>query len=193
MKLQDSLPNAVIFNGKRIKLNLDFRNVLRMIHTLSREELTPEAREYLAMKCICKRPVPGMFIAVRKLLFPTTGKEETARITDFEQDADLIRSAFMQVYGIDLFTEKLHWFKFSCLLSGLPSGCRYSEILNIRSRPIPAPTKWNADERNWLINAKTEYAIKLTDKEQEKNYSKQVENIGNFLLALAGEGDSNNG
>jgi hypothetical protein len=189
MKLQDSLPNSVTFNGKRIKLNLDFRNVLRMLHTLSREELTPEAREFLAMKCICKRPVPGMFVAIQSLLFPKSDKKEAERITDFDQDADLIRSAFMQVYGIDLFTEKLHWFKFSCLLSGLPSGCRYSEILNIRARPLPAPTKWNADERNWLINAKTEYAIKLSDKEQEKNYSKQVENIGHFLLSLAGEGE----
>lgn len=193
MKLQDKLPNSVIFNGKRIKLDLDFRNVIRMIETLAREDLTPEAREYLAMKCICKRPAIGMLVAVKKLLFPQVDKEETERITDFEQDADLIRAAFMQAYGIDLFTEKVHWFKFSCLLSGLPSGCRYSEILNIRSRPIPTDTKWNADERNWLIKAKSEYAIKLTDKEIANNYNKQVGNIGHFLLTLAGEGVDNNG
>jgi hypothetical protein len=193
MKLQDKLPDSVIFNGKRIKLDLDFRNVIRMIETLAREDLTPEAREYLAMKCICKRPATGMLVAVKKLLFPQVDKEETERITDFEQDADLIRAAFMQAYGIDLFTEKVHWFKFSCLLSGLPSGCRYSEILNIRSRPIPTATKWNADERNWLIKAKSEYAIKLTDKEIAKNYNKQVGNIGHFLLTLAGEGVDNNG
>ena len=193
MKLQDKLPDSVIFNGKRIKLDLDFRNVIRMIETLAREDLTPEAREYLAMKCICKRPAPGMLVAVKKLLFPQVDKEETERITDFEQDADLIRAAFMQAYGIDLFTEKVHWFKFSCLLSGLPSGCRYSEILNIRSRPIPTATKWNADERNWLIKAKSEYAIKLTDKEIANNYNKQVGNIGHFLLTLAGEGVDNNG
>lgn len=193
MKLQDKLPDSVIFNGKRIKLDLDFRNVIRMIETLAREDLTPEAREYLAMKCICKRPAAGMLVAVKKLLFPQVDKEETERITDFEQDADLIRAAFMQAYGIDLFTEKVHWFKFSCLLSGLPSGCRYSEILNIRSRPIPTATKWNADERNWLIKAKSEYAIKLTDKEIANNYNKQVGNIGHFLLTLAGEGVDNNG
>lgn len=193
MKLQDKLPDSVIFNGKRIKLDLDFRNVIRMIETLAREDLTPEAREYLAMKCICKRPAHGMLVVVKKLLFPPVDKEETERITDFEQDADLIRSAFMQAYGIDLFTEKVHWFKFSCLLSCLPSGCRYSEILNIRSRPIPTATKWNADERNWLIKAKSEYAIKLTDKEIANNYNKQVGNIGHFLLTLAGEGVDNNG
>lgn len=190
MKLYDRLPDSVTMNGKKIKLDLDFRNVLRMLDILSRDELTMDAREYLALKCVCRHPKKGMMAPVRKLLFPGSKPRDGEKLTDFEQDADLIRAAFMQEYGINLFRDKLHWFEFCCLISGLPSGSKYTDILSIRSRPIPSPEKWNTKEREWLIKAKMEYAVKQTPKEQERNYERSVQNIGRAILAaMAGKGD----
>lgn len=182
MKLYDKLPDSVNVNGKKIKLNLDFRNVLRMLDTLKRDDLIPEAREYIALKCICRRPCKGMMLEVKKLLFPTEQhKEEKDRITDYEQDAELIQAAFLQVYGINLFRDKLHWFEFMALLSSVPSGSKYSEILSIRARPLPTPNKWNAEERNWLIKAKAEHRIKIGEKEQEANYERNVKKVSQAL------------
>ena len=189
MKLHERLPDSVVVDGHRVRLDLDFRNVIKFIEILSQDDLMPEAREFLALKCICKHPRKGMMTPVKKLLFPETGSESTGKITDFAQDADLIRAAFLQSYGINLFREKLHWFEFSCLLSCIPSGSRYSEVVQIRTKPIPAPTKWNSDERAWLMKAKHEFGIKLTEKEQEKKYEKSVQNIGRMLTALVGEGE----
>lgn len=186
MKLHEKLPDSVIVNGHKVRLDLDFRNVLKFIEILSEDNLMPEAREYLALKCICKHPRKGMMIPVRKLLFSEAGTGNAEKITDFAQDADLIRAAFMQEYGINLFRDKLHWLEFSCLLSCIPSGNKYSEILHIRSKPIPAPTKWNGEERAWLIKAKHDFAIKLTEKEQERKYEKDVKAIGQILSALVG-------
>ena len=190
MKLFESLPDSVTVNGKRVRVDLDFRNVLKMMEILSRDDLMPEAREFLALKCICKRPRKGMMYPVRRLLFPGAGGEHK-KITDFEQDADLIRAAFMQEYRINLFRDKLHWFEFSCLLGCLPEGSKYMEILSIRTRPIPAPTAYNQNEIAWLTEAKARYGLELTEKEQKKQYSEDVRRIGAFLLSLAGEGENN--
>lgn len=189
MKLQDRLPESVTYNGKKIRLDLDFRNVLRMLEIMRTDNLTPEAREYLAMKCICKHPKKGMMVAVMQLLFPEKSKEQQKRIMDYEQDSELIQAAFMQEYGINLFREKLHWFEFTAFLSCMPSGNRFTDILSIRTRPMPNATKWNTEERLWLAKAKAEYGVRLSEEEQRVNYENSVKNIGRFLLTLSGEGD----
>ena len=161
-----------------------------MIEVMGQKDLMPEAREWNALRCICRRPVPGMMPVVRELLFSGT-KSTGERITDFEQDADLIRAAFMQAYGINLYRDRLHWFEFTALLSCIPEGSKYSEILSIRARPMPEPTKYNEKERTWLANAKSEFGLKISEEEQQKRYARDVQKIGDFLKALAGEGKKN--
>ena len=75
----------------------------------------------------------------------------------------------------------------------MPEGSRYSEILSIRARPIPAPTKWNAEERAWLAKAKAQYAVKLNEKERENQYQKGLRQMAAGLLNLAKQGGETNG
>ena len=182
MKLYEKLPNHVMVGRKKVKLDLDFRNVLRMLETLERRDLMPDAREWVAVRCICKRPVKGTLEAVRQLLFPYKPKRNEKRVTSFEQDADLIRAAFRQVYGIDLWTAKLHWLEFTELLHGIPDGNRYAETISIRVREMPEPNKYNLKEREALAKAKAAVALQMTDEERESNYQQGVQNIFNFLL-----------
>ena len=194
MKLYERLPDRVTVGRRRYKLRLDFRNVLRMIDTMARDDLLPEAREYLALRCIT-RPrgnTHALMTAVLELLFPARG-ESTEKIMDYAQDADLIRAAFLQCYGINLYRDKLHWFEFSALLASMPEGSRYSEILSIRAKPMPAPTKWNAEERAWLAKAKVQCAVKLTDKERENQYQKGLRQVAASLMNLAKQGGETNG
>lgn len=196
MRLQDRLPNGVTVRGHFYRLHLDFRNVLNMMETLARDDLMPEARDYLALKCVMRRPrnVPEVLAAVREMLFPYPGKDgDKQKITDFEQDAALIRAAFLQAYGINLFRDRLHWLEFSSLLSGLPEGSRYSEVLGIRTRPMPKPTKWNAEERQWLAKAKAEHAVRLTDKERAMSLENGLRSVAFSLLALAEKGGGDHG
>ena len=191
MKLYEQLPNHIKFGGRKIRLNLDFRNVLRMIDILVQDDLTDEAREWLAMRCVCRHPVRGMLPAVKKLLFPEMVDKNKERIMDFAQDADLIRAAFQQAYGIDLFREKMHWFRFSCLLACIPEGTRYSDVLGIRARPIPEATKYNSEEINWLIQAKSKVRLEISEKEQQDKYERDVCNIAAVLMGMAGGSENN--
>ena len=187
MKLYERLPDSVTVGRKRVRVDLDFRNVLRMLETLSRDDLTPEAREWLAGKCICKHPIPGLIVEIKSLLFANPPKNDGKRITSFEQDAGLIRAAFRQVYGIDLWRDKLHWLEFTELLQGIPDGNRYAETIGIRVREMPSPTKWNAKEREWLAKAKASVALKRSEKEMEEDYQNSVKAIFDALLPHAKE------
>lgn len=192
MKLQDRLPDGVTVDGRFYRLDFDFRNVLKMTEIMARDDLMPEARDYLAVKCFTKHPrnVGKVLAAVLDTLFDETKDKDERRLTDFVQDAPLIRAAFLQAYGINLYRDRLHWIEFRELLGALPDGSRYREVVSIRARPIPAPTKWNEDERAWLIKAKAEVALHMSEEEREKQYRKDVANIATILLAWAGD---NNG
>ena len=191
MKLQDRLPDGVTVDGKFYKMDFSFRNVLNMIDILDDNSLMPEALAYNALHCLCKRPknVLKVLEAVKALLFKAPRKKGGQRVTDWVQDAPLIRAAFRQAYGIDLFRQDLHWIEFTELLNAIPEGNRYSEVVGIRARPMPEPTKWNQKEREWLLQAKADYAIDLTDKEQAEQYKRDVANIAAVLMAMAGGSD----
>ena len=193
MKLQDTLPDGVTVDGRFYKLDFDFRNVLRMIDILDDDDLMPDAQEYNAVRCLTKHPrnVHKVLEAVKALLFDHSPKKDFQKVTDFVQDAGMIRAAFRQAYGIDLYTEKLHWIAFTELLNAIPEGNRYAEVVGIRARPIPAPTKWNAEERQWLLKAKAEYAIHLSDKEQQRRYQDDVAKIFSGLMGMLSKGSDN--
>ena len=188
MKLQDTLPENVVIGRRTYKINFDFRAVLGMTAILARDDLMDDARIYLALKCVMKHPPKRdgarVLAAIRRLLFQQGKPPDGKRVTDFDQDADYIRAAFMQAYGINLWRDKLHWLEFTALLAGLPEGSRYAEILSIRSRPIPSPTKYNKEERDWLIKAKMRCALEFDEKEAAQNYSDSVKYIFNGLLNM---------
>lgn len=185
MKLTDKLPDGVTVDGRFYALDFDFRNVLRMMETLGNDNLMPDARDFLALKCLTKRPrnVSKVLAAAKGVLFsgtPGTGE----RLTSFEQDAGLIRSAFRQVYRIDLFRDHVHWLEFTELLQNLPEGNRYEEVLGIRARPLPAPNKYNAKEREWLLKAKQQCALHLSEAEAAKKYDRDVGNVFSGLMSM---------
>lgn len=195
MKLQDSLPEGIEVDGRFYKMDFEFRNVLRMTEILDRDDLMPEAKAYNALHCLCKRPknVLRVLEAVKGLLFTAPRKNSGQRVTDWEQDAGMIRAAFRQAYGIDLYRDRLHWIEFTELLNALPEGSRYTEVVGIRARPLPAATKWNQHEREWLIKAKQNVALDISEKEREQNYDRDVANIAAFLIGMANKGSEKHG
>ena len=190
MKLQDRLPEGVEVDGKFYKLDFNFRNVLRMIDIIDDDTLLPEAKAYNALHCLCKRPKNAVKVleAVKALLFKAPRKKDGHRVTDWVQDAPLIRTAFRQAYGIDLFRDNLHWFEFTELLNALPEGNRYMEIIGIRSRPMPPATKYNREEREWLAKAKQQVALHETEEQIERNYSRDVKNVFKAMMGMAQKG-----
>lgn len=188
MKLYERLPNNIEIDGRKYRLKLDFRNVLRMMDVMDRKDILPMARDYLALKCVMRRPPNDCKKAlyyVCRFLFGENKHTEGKRVTSFAQDADMIRAAFMQEYGINLFRDKLNWFEFCAFLYNLPNGSKYTEIVNIRGREIPPATKYNKAEREALIKAQAAYAIEYSEEERERNYSNSLKRVFADMKTLA--------
>ena len=181
------LPYAVEYRGKQYALTPAYDNVLTMFADLQDVPQTMTAAimgHYLLAKPSAD---PGLLQAVTNVLFPKTNRPAHQKSMDFIQDGPLIYAAFMQAYGIDLNDQrgKLHWWKFTALLQGLPSNTRLMEVVQIRTRPMPAPTKHNAKERAELARLKEEYKLQLSAKEREEQLQAGLQKLAQVMLSMA--------
>ena len=189
MKLFERLPDRITVGKKVFKCDFDFRNVLKMLEIMQRDDIYITARDYLCVRCVIRRRMTlktaaEAYKVLCDLLFEKRPEGGSERLTSFEQDAPLIRAAFRQVYGIDLYRDKLTWFEFTELLHGLPEGNRYEDVIGIRARPMPPPTKYNQKEREWLMQAKQSVALHLTEAEAAKKYDSDVGKIFAGLMSM---------
>lgn len=103
---------------------------------------------------------------------PSSGKQEQAPY-DIRYDGDYIYASFLQAYGIDLFDVqgKLHWKKFNALLSGLPEGTKFMEVVKIR--------KWkpqkgdSAEYKEEMRRLQKDYALPYEIIEEEEEYEEE--------------------
>lgn len=100
------------------------------------------------------------------------GKQEQA-LYDIRFDGDYIYASFLQAYGIDLFDVqgKLHWKKFNALLSGLPEGTKFMEVIKIR--------KWkpqkgdSAEYKEEMRRLQKDYALPYEIIEEDGEYEEE--------------------
>lgn len=102
----------------------------------------------------------------------SNGKQEQAPY-DIRYDGDYIYASFLQAYGIDLFDVqgKLHWKKFNALLSGLPEGTKFMEVIKIR--------KWkpqkgdSAEYKEEMRRLQKDYALPNEVIEENEEYEEE--------------------
>ena len=189
---------AVIFHGKRFRLNLAYDAVLSCIQAGRDPVLGDLDKLELCLAILVKNRR-----ALRRLTPQDKGKlyeeisskhlnvisrkapgKQTQPVSDFVEDFDLIYSSFLFSYGIDLSKAhgKLQWREFCWLFEGLPSGCKMREVMEIRSRKIPAPTKYNQEEIRQLTELKRYWMLPILG---PGNYQEQLESLFEALSRLA--------
>lgn len=102
----------------------------------------------------------------------SNGKQEQAPY-DIRYDGDYIYASFLQAYGIDLFDAQgeLHWKKFNALLSGLPEGTKFMEVVKIR--------KWkpqkgdSAEYKEEMRRLQKDYALPYEIVEEDEEYEEE--------------------
>lgn len=188
--LLDRLPDK--WNG--YKISTDFRIGIQIMQCLSDEEFSEEDRISYSLKLLYPHNMPDMEDAVKGLAWfmnefnhdKHSAKSETDSVKayDFDIDQWRIYSAFLNQYGIDLNTAKMHWFVFMGLLSNLEE-CAFTRVVDIRLRK-PDP-KASAKEKKLLKEAKDAYRIEdenahLTP-EQKRAEQRQIEIFNEFMNA----------
>lgn len=166
---RNALPNTIINEGREFRVNTDFRVWIKFEVSLTkmrRDDLLPV--DYLFVDEMPK------FCNINNLLEFSRPKNELPRpmfsnsnviVIDYELDSDLIYSAFLGQYGIDLVeVEHLHWHKFLALLSGLNDSTRLREVMRCRCYE-PSTEK----EEVWRTKLKRAWEIdRLSMEEKEE-------------------------
>lgn len=166
--LTEALPDHLVIAGKKCKINTDFKAWLRFSNVISAGVVSAKQIASL-FKCIFEELPPDMPEALREIVnFYTHEREQPEdeeengaakrqRCVDFEYDADLIYSAFMQQYGIDLCSAEMHWWKFKALLNGLSEDTHFVKVVQFRSMDI---SKINDRElKRFYMQMKAQYRL----------------------------------
>lgn len=139
-----NLPSTIFVEGIFYEINTDFRAWLKFDKLIKNEELTEEE-----IKSYFLNEIPGNlqaalialvdFFNPRQELPRSTGGGSSDPVLDYELDGDLIYSAFLEQYKIDLMATDenghaifLHWHKFLALLKGL-HDTRLNDIMSYRA------------------------------------------------------------
>jgi hypothetical protein len=133
-----SLPNTVCVGGRDFSIYTDFRLWMRFeiaVYKMKKDR-------NIEIGYLFKNEHP-QYCNINDLFVFSRPKHELPRsiggssdviVLDYELDADLIYSAFLGQYGIDLIdVEELHWHKFLALLGGLNESTRLREVMGYRS------------------------------------------------------------
>lgn len=164
----NSLPNTVSAEGREFLVSTDFRVWMRFeisLTKMKRDDLVPVDYLFLGDKPrYCRIEDLLVFSRPRnELPRPVFGRSDVITI-DYELDADLIYSAFLGQYGIDLVDiEHLHWHKFLALLSGLNDSTRLREVMGYRCYE-----KSTEKEDIWRLKLKRAWEIDRVSPEEKE-------------------------
>lgn len=133
-----SLPDTITVNGRDYQLNTDYRYWIRFTRELAECMRT---RSDFDVSYLFREDMPH-YIDIALLIawaHPSRelprdmGEASDAIAYDFDIDADLIYSAFLQQYGIDLVDTDMHWYKFIALMQGISDDTRFGKIIGYRT------------------------------------------------------------
>lgn len=161
---KNTLPDTITCKGREFKVYTDFRVWMKFEISLTKMRRD----DLLSVGYLFPDDMPR-FCNLNSLLEFSRPRNELPRqmfghsdiiVIDYELDADLIYSAFLGQYGIDLVDiEYLHWHKFLALLSGLNDSTRLHEVMGYRCYE-PSTEKeevWRAKlRRAWEIDRVSE-------------------------------------
>ena len=151
--LLDYLPTSFSIDNKKYEFNYDFRTSILFCLLMQDTELTEEQKILQGLQLYYPVIPPNIEEAYKKILyFYSRGKEiednkkvkqgkrifkrNNNRAYDFEVDSDLIFTAFMTQYNINLNKENLHWWEFMALFNSLNDTNEIVKIMNYRTIDI---------------------------------------------------------
>lgn len=188
-------PEYIEVNGKKIKINTDFRVALEC-NRIAQDDTIQDYERALAIIYLLFGEVvfdeenikyQSKFLELAKK-YLSCGKEikDTGEEPDFdfEQDIELVRISFMSDYnGLDIKNTEMHFWEFMDRINGLSNSelgncCILNSVRNLRNfntKDIKDPK-----EKKRIIEAKKRVALKKKNKnniltEKEKN------NVNDFM------------
>lgn len=190
--LLDPLPTE--YEG--FPIDSDFQTGIQIMQVLEDTELSKQEQIGTALSLLFPQkedeegnllPFPDIHTAIAGMKWILTewhhdkpNKKDKARVTDYDIDQWRIYSGFKQHYGINLNTDKLHFWEFMGLLTTLPE-CAYTRVIDIRTRKINPKT--SAEEKKAIWEMKQIYALDVIEEEITEEDKEAIEAFRNLVKA----------
>ena len=177
--LLDPLPTEY----KGFPIDSDFQIGIQIWQIMEEEELSQQERMSACLSLLFldededgnALPIPDLQTAIEGLQWflsdwyhDNQNSKDKTKVTDYDIDQWRIYSAFRTQYGINLNTDKLHFWEFMGLLTTLDE-CAYTRVIGIRQQKIKP--KMSAEEKKALKEAKAIYSLdaleEITSEERE--------------------------
>lgn len=191
-------PEYVKVNGKKYKINTDFRvaiecnriatdesigdyeRALAIIYTLYGDEGLNDTDNYIKLLELAKK-----YLSCNKDEYDLKIASNGIPDMDYVEDMDYIEASFMSDYHIDLSKTKMHWWKFYNLLSALSNSelgncCILNRIRYIRNYDLSKVE--DPKTRDDIARAKQYYALKNVS--HIKRTKEEMESANNLLKDL---------
>ena len=186
MTLQQRPSQTIRYRGEDYEFHPYFNRVLTILTEVLPSELLSDGEKVeITITSLSEAPIcKDVFELILLELFPKKDKQKDEKTMDFEQDAGLIYSGFLQAYGIDLFEERnrMDWRIFVELVRGLPESTEFSRVVKLRCTKIPKRTKTNGDYVDSLIEAKRSVALKISTEDRKKKMAQKWLKVAEGLM-----------
>lgn len=139
IRMFNKLPNFVILQGKKYKINADFRAMISFERILEDRNIADSEKVKMGLQIFypyffyhfeeisdislykeaCEKLIWFYTCGNRENYHPKTeGKPVTEKVLDYKYDDEYIYAAFYKI-GVDLSKDFVHWWKFRALFKGL--------------------------------------------------------------------------
>lgn len=190
--LIDYLPTSFVINNKTYEFNSGFRESIIFTLMMQDDSLTDEEKILGALKLYYPIIPQNTEKALENIYwFYSKGnieednkkvkqgkrifKRNNKKAYDFEVDSDLIFTAFMSQYNINLNRENLHWWEFMALFNSLNDDNEIVKIMNYRT--IDLTSIEDKKERKMYSDLQKYYSLenRISKEEQELLNKKRAE------------------
>ncbi|MBO5136456.1 MAG: hypothetical protein J6C17_03650 [Clostridia bacterium] len=171
--LVDTLPDFITVRDKKYKINTSHKVWISFEEIMTNDNI-PLWDKYIKIISLClkDRTLPPSLEETIKELFnfyaisPSAPTEKNSKkLLDFSYDGDLIYSAFLSQYGIDLNQTPIHWWKFISLFKGLTPDNRICEVMQIRN--INPSKIQDKEQRAMLSKLQRQFRIPSTEPDND--------------------------
>ncbi len=169
------LPVSLNVGGEEWKIRSDFRDILTVLIAFDDPDLTPEEKAYVCLSIIYeafdsmpRRLYDEAYRAAMEFIDNgIEGEKDSARITDWQQDAPLIFPAVNRVSGCEVRAlPYLHWHTFMGYFMEIRNSV-YASVLNIR-RKKAKNKKLEKQEEEFFRSNRSICVLKPRLSEQER-------------------------
>lgn len=184
----ESLPRSIRIGDIDYPIRTDFRTWIK-VESILKDSNIPDGFKLSMIYIICDlfygnkdistESIDAVFDGIFSFWRMYKPVNEKAKIShdiaySYDNDFDLIVSAFKQQYGINLFSDDMHWFEFKSLFDGLSESTMFRKIVGYRTVDL---SKVSKEQKKEYAELKEFYRIKderVADKKTPQEIEKEL-------------------